>query len=216
MNQILAIAEQFPLDEFLRVSGPPTTWKENKHIWQGEFSPGLYMVQSGLVRRYRLIEDGTVLHLGFHVKGECFGESFLTQTPERAVAMEKCELLHWPGSELVFRGDLHLMGYLMPLFAQRLIETEERLALMNLKIQKRLRVALEGLSQKAGIDCDRGIVLPRITHPVLAGIVGTSREIVSTHLNKFKREGLLSYDHKKQIVLSPTWNPDRNVKGAAA
>ena len=40
---------------------------------------------------------------------------------------------------------------------------------------------------------DGSILVPPVTHQLLSEYVGTSREIVTSHMNHFRNEGLLRY-----------------------
>lgn len=57
------------------------------------------------------------------------------------------------------------------------------------------------LSKEHGLPTPGGTVIPlRLTHEDLAKLIGTTRETVTTQLNKFKRLGLLKREGQHFVV----------------
>jgi CRP-like cAMP-binding protein len=65
----------------------------------------------------------------------------------------------------------------------------------------RLAKVLLELSEKYGEEVSTGILITlRLTHEDLANLIGTTRETVTTQINRFERMGLLSREDRHFIV----------------
>ena len=72
---------------------------------------------------------------------------------------------------------------------------------IGLDLRKRLALELMNLADRFGTTDARGIVIGvNISHEVLAGIVGASRQQVTEHLNQFDREKCISRDGRRIII----------------
>lgn len=82
-------------------------------------------------------------------------------------------------------------------------QTETLLAIAGLKrVEDRLRQLLELLRQDRGQATDEGIRLPvRLTHQTLASAIGTTRVTVTRLLGGFQRQGEISIDRTRHIIL---------------
>jgi CRP/FNR family transcriptional regulator len=49
---------------------------------------------------------------------------------------------------------------------------------------------------------DGSFRMPPLTHELLAQYVGTSREIITTYMNQFRRDGYLKFS-RKEVILFP-------------
>src|SRR5262245_58583805 len=68
-------------------------------------------------------------------------------------------------------------------------------------IDRRLARCLIRLSERMVAPQDDGSVrMPHFTHERLSEDVGTSREIVSHHMNQFRRQGYLEYSRKGTVL----------------
>lgn len=72
---------------------------------------------------------------------------------------------------------------------------------MALDVRKRLALELMNLAERFGTPDARGIViLLRVSHEILAGLVGASRQQVTEHLNEFDREKVIARDGRRIII----------------
>jgi CRP-like cAMP-binding protein len=72
---------------------------------------------------------------------------------------------------------------------------------IGLDLRRRLALELLNLADRFGANDPRGIYLTRnISHEVLAGIVGASRQQVTEYLNNFDREKIIFRDGRRIIV----------------
>ena len=87
--------------------------------------------------------------------------------------------------------------------SKRLVEVEEGLAeSSHTWSYHRLAKVLLHLSEQYGEEVSTGTLITlRLTHEDLANLIGTTRETVTTQLNRFSRMGLLSR-RARQIIVS--------------
>ena len=72
---------------------------------------------------------------------------------------------------------------------------------IGLDLRKRLALELVNLADRFGIVDPRGVVIfLQVSHEVLAGLVGASRQQVTEHLNEFDREKIISRDGRRIII----------------
>jgi CRP-like cAMP-binding protein len=92
---------------------------------------------------------------------------------------------------------------LLQVVAQRNAEFSRRIESLALDtIERRLARALIRFSSRLGNPEEDGSVkLMPLTHELLSRYVGTSREIVTQYMNKFRKQGYVSYS-RHGIVLN--------------
>lgn len=70
-------------------------------------------------------------------------------------------------------------------------------------LRERLAMVLLDMTRTFGVRDARGMLLNvRITHDILATIVGASRQRVTIHLNEFARAGLIKRDGRRLLVVT--------------
>lgn len=167
-------------------------------------SASLYLVASGKAGVSRIAHDGTEVLLDIIRPDELFGESAFLNGPhssERAAALEKTTVMAWAISDLV---DLveerpRLAIALVQLIAQRNADLVCRVeSFSNDSIEQRLARSLFRFSERLGTVEENGSVrMMPITHGMLASHVGTSREIVTHYMSKFRRQGHVTYSRSE-------------------
>jgi len=170
----------------------------------------LFLLIAGRVKVSRIAEDGDPVLLEIHRTDEFFGHSALVGSPddsEKAVALEsETKLMTWTRNEieeLTLRRP-RLAIALLQCFARRCVDYSQRIeSLLSEKIERRLVRTLIHFSERFGEKMEDGSLkmLP-LTHGLLAQYVGTSREIVTQHMNSFRHRGCLRYS-RAGIVLYP-------------
>jgi CRP/FNR family transcriptional regulator, cyclic AMP receptor protein len=69
-------------------------------------------------------------------------------------------------------------------------------------IERRLAGSLIRFSERLGILEDGGFVrIMPFTHELLSRYVGTSREIITQYMNRFRKQGYLTYSRRRGILL---------------
>ena len=187
------------------------------------FAPGdapdsLYVVLSGLVTLSHLAEVGQESILRVFGPGDVFGELLLTipARPFLAKALTACVVTVIPAKTFLhllsaiprigFNFTCVLSKHLAEMALDRGLSghkwSSQRLALTLLKLG-----AAHGVEERAGT----AITLP-LTHQILADMIGTSRETVTRHLRRLRRQGVVSQRGRTLVIkmarleaLAPDW-----------
>ena len=168
----------------------------------GESQPstGLYLILDGKVKICHTTRDGDQVVVDIYRTEQLFGESaFCDQSkrPETAIALADTRLMKWAISEIedliVRRPQLGMA--LFQQLVQRRMEFVARIESFSVdSVACRLARALVRFSERLGEEGEDGSVrMMPLTHEFLAQYVGTSREIVTDHMTKFRRRGYLRY-----------------------
>jgi len=155
----------------------------------------LYLVNSGLVLVAESV-DGVVIDICG--QEDFFGFRCLSNVAkylEHAEAVTDVEIMKWSRQELadLLRKDLGASLALAKVLADNLARANERIKSFGKEqISARLLRLLLYLGERY-YEHDGEVILPHITHEVIARYLGTSREIVTSTLNDFKRRKMLDY-----------------------
>ena len=172
-------------------------------------SNSIYLVISGTVGVSQIAEDGREVLLEIFRADELFGESAFGAAPrrsERAKALENASLMTWAVSDmenLVVKRP-RLAVALLQVLAHRNAELTSRIeSLSTDRVERRLARSLIRLSERLGAAEEDGAVLMMpLTHETLSHYVGTSREVVTQFMNRFRKRGYVSYS-RNGIRLNP-------------
>ena len=175
--------------------------KNQKIFSQGEVADTIFFIQKGRVKITVLSEHGKEAVVGIFAEGQFFGEGCLDRAELRTAtshAMEECLITSITkaamrtalGSEPAFSA--FFMHYLLSrnsrieddLIDQLFNSSERRLA--------RLLLLLANFGQGGG-TAPTAITLSQET---LAEMIGTTRSRVSFFMNKFRKNGFVSYNGK--------------------
>lgn len=167
----------------------------------------LYLVIDGKVKINRIAPNGSVVVVDIYRPDEFFGEdSFLQNCPcgEQAQALETTKLMAWAAQEVeeLISRQPRLAIALIQVFVQRSQGLRSRIEFLATdNIGKRVARALLHFANELGqLEPDGSVHMIPLTHELLAQYVGTSREVVTMHMNRFRREGYLRYSRKTIIV----------------
>jgi CRP/FNR family cyclic AMP-dependent transcriptional regulator len=171
-------------------------------------SKSLYLVISGNVLISRIGGEGSQVVLDIVRRDELFGESAFLDLPyrsEQATALEKLTVMAWAISDMedLVTKRPRLALALVQVLAQRNVELSRRIESLSLdSIERRLARSLIHFSERLGKPEEDGSVkLMPLTHELLSRYVGTSREIITQHMNRFRKQGYVSYS-RHGIVLN--------------
>ena len=170
-------------------------------------SASVYLVIDGKVKVSRIANDGRAVVVDIYQRDEFFGESALLNSPtrgEQALALENTRLMTWTTSEienLVLKRP-RLAVALLQILAQRSIDFGQRIESFSVdNIERRLALTLIRFAERMGQNAEDGSVkMMPFTHELLSQYVGTSREVVTHHMNRFRRQGYLRYSRKGILV----------------
>ncbi|MGB5772028.1 MAG: Crp/Fnr family transcriptional regulator, partial [Crocosphaera sp.] len=111
--------------------------------------------------------------------------------------------LKWhPLEEVKTSPELSQMAFTQ--LVRRMRQTEALLAIAGLKlVEDRLQQLLHLLQQELGETREEGTRLKvRLTHQNLAATIGTTRVTVTRLLGEFQRQGWLSFDSDRHIIIT--------------
>jgi len=170
-------------------------------------STSIYLVIEGRVKVCRLADDGRQVVVGLYSPDQFFGESAFvghSRGTELAVAMEETRVMTWTTSEIedIAAKRPRLAIALLQLLAQRSMDFGSRIeSLVVDNVPRRLARVLIRFSERLGHEAEDGSVqMSPFTHELLSQYVGTSREIVTHHMNQFRRQGYLRYSRRGIIL----------------
>jgi CRP/FNR family transcriptional regulator, cyclic AMP receptor protein len=161
----------------------------------------LFLLLSGRVKIFITATSGVQMLLRVATAEEFFGECSLLPIEgglrESAVAMETAQVMSWSSEEVEERiaQEPRLAIALCEYFGRNNISVRDRITtISNCKTGPRVMTALVQLSQTIGTPTPQGALrLTGLTHQAIAEYVGTSREIVTSEMNRLRRLGYVSY-----------------------
>jgi CRP/FNR family cyclic AMP-dependent transcriptional regulator len=170
-----------------------------------EPSDELYLVVSGRVKLAKFAENRPAA-VDICLPNELFGESALADEnhgSEQAVALEDTQAMSWPIAEienLILRRP-RLGLALLQVVTKRNLELARQLGSFSREnIPRRLVRALLRFCDRMGVlQADGSVSMEPVTHELLAQCIGTSREIVTHHMTRFRRKGYLTYSRRSLV-----------------
>jgi len=170
-------------------------------------SPGVYLVIEGKVKVTRYSDRGQEVVVDIYQTDEFFGESaFLNHgsSSEEARAFEDTKVMAWTAAEMegLATRQPRLAIALLQVLVQRNVDLARRIESLAVdSIGRRVARTLIRLSERMGSPASDGSVqMIPLTHEVLSQYVGTSREVVTLHMNQFRRKGYLRYSRKSMVL----------------
>lgn len=173
--------------------------RNNVIVFEEDPGDSLYVVLSGQVKVVLIGEDGREVILSTPSKGDFFGEmSLIDDEPRSAhvIAMEDSQLL------VLRREDFHQCLAAMPGIAigllramcRRLRQADNKIGgLVLLDVPGRVaRLLLEMADENDGEH-----ITKRITHHLIAQMIGSSRETVSRTMRNLSDQGLIEVSRSK-------------------
>ncbi len=176
---------------------------------EGDPSDALYIVKQGLVKLTSLSEGGTETIHDILKPEEILGEFLLTEKLRAftATAIDDAVVTVVPKESFLELLSLipTVSRNFIGILSKRLVRVEKGIASSSHSWSyHRLARMLLYLGEKYGEETAAGILIQlRLTHEDLANLIGTTRETVTTQLNKFERMGLLRRQGRHLIVIGP-------------
>jgi CRP/FNR family transcriptional regulator len=161
----------------------------------------LYLLLSGRVKIFTTSTSGVQMLLRVATAEEFFGECALLPMEgclrESAVAMETAQVMSWTSEEVEERiaQEPRLAIALCEYFGRNNASVRDRITIISsCKTGPRVMTALVHLSRSIGAPTPQGALrITGLTHQAIAEYVGTSREIVTSEMNRLRRLGYVSY-----------------------
>ena len=175
---------------------------------RSQHSKGLYLVIEGRVKVTRHDDSGQEVLVDLYQADDFFGESGfldLGSDSEEARAFENTKLMAWTTAEVeaLATRQPRLAIALMQVLIRRNVDLTHRIVSLAVDdISHRMGRTLVRFSDRMGTSAADGTIqMMPVTHELLSQYVGTSREVVTLHMNRFRRQGFLRYS-RKGLVLS--------------
>lgn len=164
-------------------------------------SQGIWQVCRGTVQLNTLNHTGEETLLGWAKASHFFGLWLTNIDVYQAQALSDVYLQWFSLSEI--ETTTHLSQTILPQVVSRMRQTETLLAIAGLKrVEDRLIELLKLLNKDFGEPINDAIRLSvRFTHQNLANIINTTRVTITRLLGDFQRQGLISFDGDRHIVI---------------
>ncbi len=169
----------------------------------------IYFVKAGRVKVSALSADGKEQILGLLEPGDLFGALTPDESTElkQVEAFDRSVVCHLKGElfEDVLRQAPEVAVQVVRILARRLQAAEREVQDLAFRdVPGRLASLLLRFSEEYGERHERGTRLSfRLTHQDLARMIGSTRETVTTILNRFRHDGLIAIEHRIVIILDP-------------
>ncbi|BAQ62855.1 cAMP-binding proteins - catabolite gene activator and regulatory subunit of cAMP-dependent protein kinases [Geminocystis sp. NIES-3708] len=183
----------------LRNGTPLTTFKQHQSIYlRRSFLPlrrdGFWQIQSGVVRTFSWLDDGTVVVFGLWGKGDIISPLLSKAHSFKMECLTDVKITYL---------SLHQQTEIN----QALIsQTQEIQQLMTIKhyrpVNEALMQLLRWLGKKFGEERKNGILIDlRLTHQEIAETICTTRVTVTRLLSLFEKRGIIDRPTKHSIIL---------------
>lgn len=174
----------------------------------GDAPDAVYKIEEGRVKVARLSSDGKEKTLDFYQEGDLFGEVCVCGASVRseqamAVAPTTVTCFNVMALRTILKKKPELTFELVMFFCARLFECHEQVATLAFdEVHERLAKELLRLSRLPGSQPRGGGIelMASLTHQELANLVKTTRQNVTTIMNRFRRQGLLDYRRGSVLV----------------
>lgn len=166
----------------------------------------LGIVKEGLVRLVSLSDKGTETILHILKPGEIFGELLLAEEQRVFTAAAATDAVVTVVSRKNFLELLSAIPLLaanfIRLLSRRLVKVEREFAAFgHTWSYHRLAIVLLDLAREHGVNTPKGTRISlRLTHEDLAKLIGTTRETVTTQLNRLSRRGMLRREGRFIVI----------------
>lgn len=182
-------------------------------IFSAEDPPDeIYTIETGRVELVCVSPEGRQKTMAIYQAGEFFGELCICggarKREDRALALEPTHTVSFKVQAVLdlLRSKPELALELLALVCVRLAESQEQIATLAFDpIPHRLAKELLRLAPCLGSRVDENApeLALSLTHEELAKFVGTSREVITTVMSQFRRQGMLDYG-RRNITFSPS------------
>jgi len=182
--------------------------KDEILVAEGEPCEGLFVVQSGAIKLFKVAENGREQVLVIERTGSTVGEFSVFDGgtfPASALAAEDSTLLFLPKREFLelCRRNSEVAFAVIRSLAWRFRYLTSLVEELSLKeVSHRLARFLRERALKLGVRTRRGIEFPlEETNQEIGAEIGTVRDLVSRNLRRFVDRGIIRLERRKVIVL---------------
>jgi CRP/FNR family cyclic AMP-dependent transcriptional regulator len=173
---------------------------------EGDPADAMFIVAEGLVKLVSVSSRGGETTLHILKPGAIFGELFFAEEKRAFDAVTTTDVVVTVIPRKSFEEILATFPAVarnfIRLLSKRLVKIEQGFAAFGhtWSYQRLGRVLLQ-LGTEHGVNTGGGTLIPfRLTHEDLAKLIGTTRETVTTQMNRFRRMGLLKRQGRHLLV----------------
>lgn len=178
---------------------------------QGDRGDCLYLIESGVVRIFRITPAGKEITLALRVPPEFVGDmSLLDGQPRSASACaqggdSQCWVLHQADLQQLLQSRPEVALTLLKVLSRRLREAGEHLEELAFStIQQRLASLLLRLSRAEGQPDGEQVLLPGwVSYQSLSTMLGTARECVNRVAVELVEHGGLARKGRRLVICNP-------------
>lgn len=176
---------------------------------KGDSADSVFIVKEGLVRLMSLSEKGAETTLHLFKTGNIFGELLLSEDQRAFSAVAATEVVATVVSRKNFVEILTSVPVVaenfIRLLSRRLTKVEREFAEFgHTWSYHRLALVLLSLAREHGVATPKGTKIAiRLTHDDLAKLIGTTRETVTTQMNRLSRKGMIRREGRTIVVNGP-------------
>jgi CRP-like cAMP-binding protein len=175
---------------------------------QGDQGDGLYLIEQGVVRIYRVTPSGKEITVALRVADEFVGDmSLIDGLPRSASACAQggdcqCAFLHKTDLQQLLRSQPEACLTVLRVLSRRLREAGQHLEELAFStIQQRLASLLLRLCKAQGQEQSAEVVLPGwVSYQSLSTMLGTARECVQRVATELVQSGALSRRGRRLVV----------------
>ena len=182
--------------------------KDEVLVAEGDACAGLFVVQSGAIKIFKMAENGREQVLVIERAGSTVGELSIFDGgnfPASAAAVEDSTLLFLPKKEFLdlCRRNSEVALAVIRTLAWRFRYLADLIEELSLKeVSHRLARFLRDRALRLGIRTRRGVEFPlEETNQQIGAEIGTVRDLVSRNLRRFVDRGIIRLERRKVIVL---------------
>jgi CRP-like cAMP-binding protein len=175
----------------------------------GDPATSLFFVLDGRIKISRAVGASTQIGINILGPGDSFGEAALLGGchSELATVMQHARMLACPASaleDLIVTNPQFSLALLQKVIRQSREFTDRIASLGTDNISRRLARLLLHYGERFGVRTEDGSVeLTPLTHELLSEYIGTSRELVTHVMNRFRRAGLIRYSRREIVLAEP-------------
>ncbi|OYD06681.1 Crp/Fnr family transcriptional regulator [Paludifilum halophilum] len=216
MNQVEKALQRVPLfselteQEIAHLSSITIQRRFRKHSFvflEGQERKAVYFIQSGVIKVFKVDEEGHAQVISFLHKGDMFPHvGFFDQAPYPGTAevIKNTELLaiQIEDFDRLLEDHPKIAKKVMKIMGRQLVRLQKRLQeIISGNVQQRVVYSLLRLSEEFGVEKKSGtsISLP-MTNAEFGSMIGASRESINRTLNQLRKANLLEFNRDEVLV----------------
>ncbi len=178
--------------------------KNQKIFSQGDVADAVFFIRTGKVKITVLSEHGKEAVVGIWGEGQFFGEACLEGAKLRTAtshAMEECLITSIAKTTMleVLAAEPKFSAFFITYLLSRNSRIEDDLIDQLFNSSERRLARLLLLLANFGQEGDAAPIAITLSQETLAEMIGTTRSRVSFFMNKFRKQGFISYNGKIEV-----------------